>query len=106
MSKTAQNLIVILGLIAVALGGYFMLQQPGATTLSFESNDSVRANIQAETQLFIQRGQQLRRINLDLDFFADQRFTSLQAYRTPIVEQPVGRDNPFQTIIPLATDVE
>jgi len=104
MSNTAKNLIVVLGLITVAFGGYFMFMQSSATTLSFDTNEEVLRNMQADSQLFIQRGRQLSVIELDLGFFTDDRFLSLQSYDTPIVEQPVGRDNPFRTIIPLATD--
>lgn len=104
MSKTAKNLIVILGLITVAFGGYFMFMQQSATTLSFEANDTVLRNMQTNSQLFIQRRQQLAAIELDVSFFTDDRFLSLQSYDGPIVEQPVGRDNPFRTVVPLASD--
>lgn len=104
MSKTAKNLIVVLGLITVAFGGYFVFMQQSATTLSFDTNDAVVQNMQANSQLFIQRRQQLEKVELDISFFNDDRFVSLQSYTTPIVEQSVGRDNPFQTIVPLATD--
>ena len=95
MSKTAKNLIVVLGLITVAFAGYFMFMQQSATTLSFESNDAVLQNIQANNQLFIERERQLRAIELDLSLFNDDRFISLRSFDKPIVEQPVGRDNPF-----------
>jgi hypothetical protein len=104
MSNTAKNLIVILGLITVAFGGYFMFMQQSATTLSFEANDNTLRNMQANSQLFIQRRQQLQAIELELSFFNDDRFLSLQSYDTPIVEQPVGRSNPFRTIVPLSID--
>ena len=97
MSKTAKNLIIILGLITVAFAGYFMFMQQSATTLSFETNDEVLRNIQANNQLFIERDRQLNAIELDLNFFADDRFISLKSFDRPIVEQPVGRDNPFVT---------
>lgn len=104
MSNTAKNLIVILGLITVAFGGYFMFMQQSATTLSFDASDNVLRNMQANSQLFIQRGQQLQTIELDLSFFNDDRLLSLQSYDTPIVEQPIGRSNPFRTVVPLSTD--
>lgn len=104
MSNTAKNLIVVLGLITVAFGGYFMFIQQSATTLSFDANPDVIRNMQANSQLFIQRRQELAVIELDLSFFDDDRFVSLQSYDKPISEQPVGRENPFRTIIPLAID--
>ncbi len=104
MSNTAKNLIIVLGLITVAFGGYFMFMQQSATTLSFDANEDTLRNMQANSQLFIQRRQELSTIELELEFFTDDRFLSLQSYSTPISEVSVGRDNPFQTIIPLAID--
>ncbi len=97
MSKTAKNLIIILGLITVAFAGYFMFMQQSATTLSFEANDEVLRNIHANNQLFIERERKLKTIQLDLNFFVDDRFVSLKSFDKPIVEQPVGRNNPFVT---------
>lgn len=104
MSKTAKNLIVILGLITVAFGGYFMFNQQTATTLSFETNDTVFRNMEANSQLFIQRGNQLKQIQLDTTFFADDRFISLQSFDSPVEKQSYGRDNPFRTVVPLPGD--
>ncbi len=97
MSKTAKNLIIVLGLVTVAFAGYFMFMQQSATTLSFDTNEEVIQNMQANNRLFIERGRQLEVIELDLGFFTDDRFLSLKSFDTPIVEQPVGRDNPFVT---------
>jgi len=104
MSNTAKNLIIILGLITVAFAGYFMFMQQSATTLSFDANDEVLQNMLANSQIFIERRQQLQNVTLDTEFFTDPRFTSLQSFDNPIVEQPVGRSNPFATIVPLSTD--
>lgn len=97
MSKTAKNLIIVLGLITVAFAGYFMFMQQSSTTLSFETNDTVLRNMLSNSQVFIERRRQLEGIELNLDFFIDDRLLSLQSFDTPIVEQPVGRDNPFVT---------
>lgn len=83
-----------------------MFMQQSATTLSFDANEDVLRNMQANSQLFIQRRQELSTVKMDTTFFEDDRFLSLQKYTTPIEPRPVGRDNPFQTIVPLATDVE
>ncbi len=104
MSNTAKNLIIILGLITVAFAGYFMFMQQSATTLSFDTNDEVLQNMLANSQIFIERRQQLQNVTLDTGFFTDPRFTSLRSFDTPIVEQPVGRLDPFATVVPLATD--
>ena len=104
MSNTAKNLVVILGLITVAFAAYFMFQQQTATTLSFDANEDVLRNMLANSQLFIERRRQLEEVDLDLSFFEDDRFQALESYDQPIVEQSVGRDNPFRTVVPLASD--
>jgi hypothetical protein len=102
MSKTAKNLVIILGLITVAFGGYFMFMQQTATTLDFDApDDAALQSMRTNSQLFIQRKRQLEQIVLDTNFFVDDRFVSLQSYDSPIIEQPNGRDNPFQTVVPL-----
>ena len=104
MSNTAKNLIVILGLITVAFAGYFMFTQQSATTLRFSTNDQVLQNMLSNSQLFIERRQQLEQVTLDTAFFEDERFGSLRSFDKPIVEQPIGRSDPFATVVPLATD--
>lgn len=104
MGTTAKNLVIILGLITVAFAGYFMFMQQDATTLSFDANDQVLQNMLTNSQVFIERRQQLERIVLDTSFFTDPRFTSFQTYDTGIVTQPIGRSDPFATVVPLPTD--
>lgn len=104
MSNTAKNLVIVLGLITVAFAGYFMFMQSSATTLSFDANDEVLQNMLTNSQLFIDRRQQLENVALDTSFFSDARFTSLRSFDNPIVEQPVGRSDPFATVVPLAID--
>ena len=99
-----KNLTVILGLITVAFAGYFMFTQQSATILSFDTNDQVLQNMLANSQLFIQRRQELEQISLDLSFFNDERFQSLRSFSNPVIEQPIGRADPFATVNPLATD--
>lgn len=104
MGTTAKNLVIILGLITVAFAGYFMFMQQDATTLSFDTNDQVMQNMLTNSQLFIERRQQLEQVVLDTSFFADPRFTSFETYNTDIIEQPIGRSDPFATVTPLPTD--
>lgn len=104
MSNTAKNLIVILALITVAFAGYFMFMQQSATTLRFSTNDQVLQNMLTNSQLFIERRQQLEQVTLDTEFFDDDRFRSLRSFDRQVIEQPIGRTDPFATVVPLATD--
>jgi hypothetical protein len=104
MSNTAKNIIVILGLITVGFAGYFMYMQQSATTLSFNANEDVLRNMRTNSVLFIERRGQLEAVDMDLSFFSDERVLSFRSFEEPIQEQPIGRSNPFATVVPLATD--
>lgn len=95
MGKTATNLVVILGLITLAFGGYYLYTQEGVPGLSFNENDQTMQDMLSQTRTFIQHRQVLDQIELDTAFFEDPRFRSLRSYTTPIEERPIGRPNPF-----------
>ena len=100
MSNTAKNLVIILGFITIAFAGYFMFMQQSATTLHFDTSEEVLQNMLSNSQLFIERRRELEAIELDLQFFTDDRLLSLQSVNEPLVEQPVGRENPFEPAEP------
>ncbi len=90
-----KNLIIILGLVTVGFAGYFMFMQQADPEVSFESNEAMVESMLANSQLFIERRQNLETVSLNLEIFSDERFTSLKSYDRPIVEQSVGRPDPF-----------
>lgn len=94
MGKTATNLIVVLGLITVAFGGYYLYTQHGED-LSFQTDTEAMQNILRETNAFIAYGRTLNSITLDIDLFEDERFRSLRSFTTPIQDRPIGRPDPF-----------
>lgn len=96
MKKSTINLIVALGVITIAFSIYYFYTQQ-SPRLSFSENDQTLENMLNNTRQFIERREQLNRVNLDLGFFTDERFQSYQSYSTPIVERPVGRSDPFAT---------
>ena len=95
MSNTAKNLVVLLGLISVGVAAYFMFMQGTDSPLNFDVNSTDIQSMRQNSQLFIQRRNQLNTITLDLAMFDDPYFSALQSFDRPITEQPVGRDNPF-----------
>lgn len=98
MGKTATNLSIVLGLIAIAFAGYYLYTQRGAAILSPATNDQTMQNMLKNTQAFIGYQQTLDNIKLDTGFFEDPRFTSLRSFSTPIKERPIGRQNPFADV--------
>jgi hypothetical protein len=94
MGNTAKNIITLLGVVVIGVGGYWVYTQEATT--NFAGSDTTMQNMLNRTQVFIERRQLLDAAQLDVSLFEDQRFRSLQSYTTPIVEQPVGRANPFE----------
>lgn len=99
MGKTATNLAIVLGLITVAFAGYYMYTQQASTgALSFNDNQQTMQNMLNNTRVFIQHRQTLDNVKMDIGFFEDERFQSLRSFSTPIIEQPIGRPDPFAPV--------
>lgn len=104
MGKSVKNFAIILGLLTVAFAGYYFYGQRAATT-DFTANEQTMQDMLNNTRVFIGYGQQLSRIRLDISFFEDERFLSLQSFDTPIQPRPIGRPDPFAEVSPGATRV-
>lgn len=104
MSNVTKNLVLILGLLIVGFAGYYIYTQQGSSALSFRSNDQVLQNMLSNTQVFIQRRQELEKVELNVSFFEDPRFVGLRSFSKPIQEQPIGRPDPFAEIGARATN--
>ncbi len=95
MGNTIKKITLILGLVTVTFGGYYIyIQQSVSSEVAFESEQALQAML-ARTSVFISHSQELDQINLDLTILEDQRFRSLKLYTRPVEDQPIGRTNPF-----------
>ena len=94
MSKTFTNIAIVLGIAALAIGGYFVYSQMSSET-SFKGNEQTLQNMLNNTRVFIERREILTKIDLDLELFEDERFSSLQDYSIDIQSVPAGRTDPF-----------
>lgn len=101
MGKIITNLVIILGFATVAFAGYYIFIQQGNSVLDFDSNDQTMQNMLNNTQVFISRRQELDRVNLSsaVRIFDDAAFRSLRSFSTPVQERPVGRENPFNSVV-------
>lgn len=95
MGKTAINLAIALGLITVVFAGYYMYTENAEQYLNFDTNEQTMQNMLNNTGVFIERRKTLDRVELDIGFFEDNRFTTLRKFTTPIQERPIGRQDPF-----------
>lgn len=99
MSNLTKNLVIILGLATVGFAAYFVFMKQADPAISFETNQAMLESMLANSQLFIERRQQLETVSLDTSLFDDERFTSLRSYSRPVEEQLIGRDDPFQPVV-------
>ena len=94
MSSTMKNITIALVLITVAFVGYYMYAQKGASELG-ESDMSLTQDMLLNTQVFIERRTLLDKTTIDTEIFSDPIFKSYKSFNTPILEESIGRPNPF-----------
>ncbi|MCA9355759.1 hypothetical protein KC865_04435 [Candidatus Kaiserbacteria bacterium] len=95
MEKATTNLSTVLGIIVIGVAGYYLYTQKFADDTSFVNSDLDMENVLKNANIFIERSRILNEAELNLEFFDDERLLSLRSYSTPILDRPVGRDNPF-----------
>jgi len=88
-----QNILIIIGLVVAAFVAYslFFTGTP-RDALTTENIDPTSSAVEQE---LIGLLLQLRSIELDVSFFSDTRFRSLEDFGQDVVNEPVGRTNPF-----------
>lgn len=99
MDSTIKNVAIVLLLLTFAFVGYYLFLQKDQTQLSLDGSD-VSQELFAGVQKYIARRNVLDKVRLDTSVFNDERLTSAVSYSTPVVEQAVGRENPFDNVSP------
>ncbi len=94
MSSSIQNIIVVVGLILVLGLGYYLYSANKDSVLS-GSTSVVNSQIAIESADFIRRLDELKTLTLDDSIFSDARFRSFVDRRKPVLQEVVGRNNPF-----------
>jgi hypothetical protein len=90
-------LILIIGIAIAGIAWYGLTSSAPAPLLVTDSPLSGPDQQLVETLLA------LRSVKLDGTIFSEIAFTTLQDYSTPIVQEPVGRPNPFAPLLGSAT---
>lgn len=98
MSTSIKYIAIVLGIATLAYAGYYFFIQTGSASVTFNNNDVVMQNMLSNSQLFIDRRQQLEAVRLDTTLFTDDRFRTLRTFTAPIQEQPIGRTDPFAPV--------
>lgn len=94
MSKTTTNLLIVLGVLTLGFGGYYVYTSFMSGTPGMTSNADIDA-MRSRTQVFIDYRRTLNDVNLDFAILEEPAFLALRNFRTPIREVPIGRANPF-----------
>jgi hypothetical protein len=97
MPTIGRNKILALGLIVVAVAGYYIFTSSKdapepLTTVETNNADSI------SQQLIIELNRLKGLRSIDDSIFRDPVFVSLQDYTQAVVPQPLGRTNPFAPI--------
>lgn len=91
---TQYKQVIIIGtIVAVAFIGYSMFLKPDTDNpLTAQAVDPSQTAVEQE---LIGLLLELRSIKLDTALFSDERFRALKDFSQEIVQEPIGRENPF-----------
>jgi hypothetical protein len=95
MSSTMKNLTVILLAITMAWAGYYMYASNKNSDLMLGDENLSADSAINKTQSFIDKRFILDKVKLDTTIFDDPVFNSYVSFTQPVVEETVGRTNPF-----------
>ena len=95
MSSFLQNALILLGLTLIVGLGYFLYTQNSGLDVATQ-NAAVTMQIELETADFLRRLNELKAIELNGDIFTDERFASLIRFSPQLLDQPLGKSNPFE----------
>lgn len=97
MSPLIKNALIAT-IAAVALWFGYQMFIANDDPLLVSSNTTATSQAARDAQQFLVRLQQLNAIEFDRSVFEDVRFRSLVDLRQVVLDEPVGRTNPFAPI--------
>jgi|GEM_PF-1969161 hypothetical protein len=97
MSKSAKNLIVVLGIITTVFGAYYFFTQDAALPgLNSTGAGGVQlADLQEKAAEVTKRTTALTAVTINTSLFSDEGFNSLRTFAPEPQEFTVGRADPF-----------
>ena len=98
MSSTIRNIMLLVGVIAVAGVIYYTFFSGDEEEALTNDGISGKEQVQLETETLLARIQDLSQIKIDQSLFSDPRFMSLTNWRVELPEESSGRTNPFAPI--------
>jgi hypothetical protein len=89
------KIVLIVAGILIAGAAWYGTRTPSATETAILTGEVVSSAAQESEREAIDSLLRMRAIELSGAIFSDPAFLSLQDFRTEIVQEPVGRRNPF-----------
>lgn len=95
--KLGRNKILFIGLIVVAVAGYYIYQIGSSSSPApLTTEDTGNGDADTISQKLVIELNRLKALgNIDDKLLHDPVFNSLQDYTQTVVPQPLGRSNPF-----------
>lgn len=98
------KLIIILAVVVAGVAWWGLSGVGGsASSSSLLTTQGVQTGLSPADQSLVATLLQLRAVKLDGTIFSEPAFQALKDFSTQIIPEPVGRPNPFEPLIPLAT---
>lgn len=97
MTSIVKNGLTLLGLIVVAVLGYYLYTLQSDENIEL-AGDSDISEARVAGERFLRELNTIKNFELSDELFRDPRFRSFVDFTTPVPEQPVGRENPFAPV--------
>ena len=92
MASIIKNIIVVIGLLALAGVGYYLFVANHDATIQTTGGS---ASAEVETQAMLKRLEDLQSIRISTEILRDSKFQSLRSFNSVVSRVPVGRSEPF-----------
>ncbi len=95
MSSSMKNIVTTLLVLTFVFAGYYIYAQNKNSDLSLDGQESLTENMLLKTEVFIERSALISSIVIERDIFDNPVFHSYRSFANPLINEPFGRENPF-----------
>jgi hypothetical protein len=95
MSSKTKIIFGVVGVGALLIGAYLLFFNSSSNTsaIDAQSNSASAAEV-----TFLDLASQIEPLTFDVTIFSDPRFSGLVDLHTAVLQEPVGRSDPFATL--------
>lgn len=90
-----KNIVTTLLVLTFVFAGYYMYVQNKNSDLSFDGQESLTDDMRLKTEVFIERSTLISSITIENSIFDNPIFNSYRSFAHPLINEPFGRENPF-----------